>query len=50
MPLRQPPLNGVLALKQPVHGGVEIVFADVAESEFPGQRVAGGVGGPDPGR
>ena len=50
MPLRQPPLNGVLALKQPVHGGVEIVFADLAESEFPGQRGRGRCRRPAPGR
>ena len=38
-------LDDALALEQPVHGGVELVFVDGVDAEHLGQRIAGGVGG-----
>ena len=38
-------LDGALALEQPVHGGVELVFVDALDAEHLGQGVARGVGG-----
>ena len=39
----QAPLDGVLAFKQPVHGGVQVVLVDVSEPERHGERVARGL-------
>ena len=38
-------LDGALALEQPVHGGVELVFVDALDAEHLGEGVARGVGG-----
>ena len=46
--LGQTLLDGALALEQPVHRGVELVFVDAVDAEHLGQRVAGGVGGEPP--
>ena len=49
MPLGQAPLDGVPALEQPVHGGVEIVLAAVFQPQRLGERVARGRLGQAPG-
>ena len=41
-------LDDALALEQPVHRGVELVFVDVLDAELLGQRIARGVGGQPP--
>ena len=38
-------LDGALALEQPVHGGIELVFVDALDAEHLGEGVARGVGG-----
>ena len=40
---RQAPLDGILTLKQPVHGGVKIVLVDLPEPQRLGEGVARGV-------
>ena len=42
MALGQAPLDGVLTVEQPVHGGVEIVLVGVPDAERLGERVARG--------
>ena len=49
MPLGQAPLDGVPALEQPVHGGVEIVLAAVFQPRRLGERVSRGRLGQAPG-
>ena len=49
MPLGQAPLDGVLTLEQPVHGGVKIVLVAVFQPQRLGQRVARGRLGQAPG-
>ena len=49
MPPGQAPLDGVLTLEQPVHGGVEIVLAAVFQLQRFGERVGRGRPGQAPG-
>ena len=45
MALGQALLDDALALDQPVHRGVELVFGDALDAELLGQRVARSIGG-----